>query len=404
MKDRSAYNKVIKARTQLLISNPFFGCLAMHLKVVEQADKKWWPMENTTMAVDGRCLYYFPKFVHELGERELIGVVAHECMHVAWMHMTRRGTRNPMVWNMAGDHVINLDLLKAGFTLPKCRLADDKFANMSTEEVYSRLYQELPKIKLKLKIAGDGEGDGQPIDIGGCGAVLDASKPGDQAGADQVAHEWEGIVRTAIAVAKTANAGRTPGYLERLVKELSRPKITWRDKTRDWIDQNMTTDFSWARPNRRWLSQRIILPGVVPDALHHLVFLGDVSGSISKELHRAYLSEVAGALDEGIADKMSVVYFDTSVRHVDEFMRGDIVTSKVIAGGGTDYRPAFDWVRENAPDASGVICLTDMFPSTWEIVPLDCPVLWGAYATEKTLEDVTKRLPFGHIIHIDGWI
>lgn len=398
--NRKAHDALVKARTHLLIKEPFYGCLALHLNLVE-ADPRW----CDTAAVDGINMYYSPDFVLKLSEQELTGLCAHEVSHCSYQHMTRRGTRDQLRWNIAADYVINSDLLKAGFTLPKGGLRDPKYDGMSTEEVYERL-PPTPKGKGN----GNGQGQGQgaqgpsgqgPVnDPGNCGGVIDAGGPGNKAAAEQVARDWEAVTRMAANIAKNANAGRLPGFLERLVKQLKAPKVSWREMTRQFIDGNMIKDYSWNRPNRRFIARGLYLPGFVPDAMHHLVMIGDVSGSITNEVMTSYVSEMAGALNEGICDKLTVIYCDAKVQQVDEYVPGDEVTAKTVGGGGTDFRPAFDWVAENAADASCIVYLTDMLPNSWAIAEPEPPVLWAAYLPEGMLANI--KPPFGSVIHIDS--
>lgn len=391
IKDKKAHDAMMRMRTHLIISQPFFGTLALHMGLVEVTD----PAQCDTMAVDGRSIFYYPQFVLSLTEQELMGVGAHEVLHVAFQHMTRRGHRHPTVFNWAGDFVINSDLLKSGFTLPKQRLHDPKYDGMTTEEVYDRLWREV-----KNKVPKAGSGRGKVDDKGGCGGVWDAAPGHDKATADAVAREWETNVRMAVAVAKRSCAGKLPAYLERLVQDLEKPRINWRDQTRQWIDGFMSRDFSWHRPNRRFAAQGIYLPGYIPDALHHLVSFIDVSGSITNELQKAQVSEMAGALAEGVADRLTIAYFDTEVRHVDEFVPGDIVTCKTMGGGGTDFEPSFQWLIRNHPDASCCVYLTDMMPSHWNLTNPGIPVLWGCYLPAHMMAHINP--PFGQCIQIDG--
>lgn len=404
-KGKQAHEAIVRARTQLLITQPFFGCLALHLELIECTS----PALCQTMGVNGVSMIYWPEFVLGLKEQELVGVVAHEVMHCAMNHMSRRGTRDPQLFNIANDIVINKDLLKANFTLPfdktapliKALMQDPKWDDLSSEEIYARLYDTVEKIKQMIGAAGEG-GEGQNNDPGGFGMVMDAGKNGNKAEQDNIAREWEANVRMAVNVAQAANAGKVPAYLERLVKQLKAPRISWRDLTRQFIDASMTKDYTWARPNRRYISQGTYMPGFISDSLNHLVFVGDVSGSISEAVMRAYVSEVAGALDDGVADKLTVIYADTHVRHVDEFMQGDVVTCRTVGGGGTDFNDSFRWIREHAPDASAVVYLTDMMPNGqegWGTEP-DCPMLWGAFVSESYLKGV--KVPFGQVVHVDG--
>ncbi len=432
--NRKAYDKIIRARTVLLVSQPFYGTLALHLHLVEVTDEaevmSIWGSKEGTMAVDGFNMYYHPPFVLAQPDPELVGVVAHEVMHCAYQHMTRRGHRDPYWWNVAGDYRINWDLKQAQFVLPgtpltwdptrkgkkeKIHLCDPQFADMSSEEIYEHITKDMPKITITFG-SGAGEGkdkDGnQPIDISSCGVVLDVGKgpgSGDDEGkgtpdsarakAEKAAHDWEVTVRMAVNIAMKNNAGQLPGHLERLVKQLKQPKVSWRDLTRQFIDQSMTKDYSWARPSRRGSQLGLITPGMVPDALHELVMVCDCSGSITDEMMRTYVSEVAGALDEGVTDKLIVVYADDGVRHVDEYVIGDVVECKTLGGGGTDFRDTFRWVKENAPEASCVIYLTDMFTTSFGEEP-DCPVLWAAYTPMQYLK--TMNPGFGTIIQVES--
>ena len=81
---KTAIERITKQRTQLILSQPFFGTLALRLRTVERQDIQ-------TMAVDGKSLFYNPAFVDTLRDEELRGVIAHEVMHCVHHHMTRRG-------------------------------------------------------------------------------------------------------------------------------------------------------------------------------------------------------------------------------------------------------------------------------------------------------------------------
>jgi predicted metal-dependent peptidase len=409
--NKKAYDAIIRARTVLLVSNPFFGCLALHLDLVEDEKGR----VCRTMAVDGVSMYYYPDFVLGLSEAELIGVVAHEVLHCALQHMTRCQHRNHVIFNMAGDYVINDDLLTAGFTLPAKRLYDPKYKNMSTEEVYERIRDDVQKQLNKQKgkkgqkgQQGDGAGgmvidgtdlDTEGLDPGGCGGVMDAGgRQGDKAKADEVGRDWDANVRMAVNVAKRANAGTVPGYLERLVRQLTAPKISWRELTRQFIDTSMSKDYSWSRPNRRHVYNGLHLPGFISDALHHLVMFIDVSGSVDEKMMQAMVSEGAGALNDHTADKLTIVYVDTDVRKVDEWVPGDLVTCSTVGGGGTDFASAMQWVKKTCPDAACIIFLTDMMTSSFGEDP-GIPTLWGAYLPAVQL--ATVKVPFGNVIAVD---
>src|SRR6516162_11498130 len=127
--------RIQKARTTLLRDHPFFGTLLFRLG--GKASRS-----VATMATDGVSLFYNPEFVDSLNAAELAGVLAHEVMHPALQHHTRRDDRDQARWNMACDFAINPILLDAGLTLPKDVLIDNRFRGMSAERIYNLLEQE----------------------------------------------------------------------------------------------------------------------------------------------------------------------------------------------------------------------------------------------------------------------
>jgi predicted metal-dependent peptidase len=111
------------------------------------------------------------------------------------------------------------------------------------------------------------------------------------------------------------------------------------------------------------------------------------------------VSELGGALDEGVADKLTIVYFDDGIRCVDEFETGDRVTARTMGGGGTNYRPCFEWVRDYAQDAACIIFLTDLCTTDWGDEP-HCPIMWGAFLHDTMYEQLSKAVPFGEVVHV----
>jgi predicted metal-dependent peptidase len=178
-----------KARTALLLDHPFFGTLLFRLDARARNS-------IATMATDGVSLYFNPEFVDELSSAELIGTLAHETMHPALQHQTRRGGREPKRWKMACDYAINPLLVDAGLTLPKNVLLDDRFRGMSAERIYNLIEAEKGNEKQnssddesqkggesqsntdpKPRESGDSNGLSAPQTPGGIGQVLDAPEP-----------------------------------------------------------------------------------------------------------------------------------------------------------------------------------------------------------------------------------
>ena len=132
-----AQQKFTRARSQLLLKQPFFGTLCLRLKPIETE-------EVPTAGTDGKRLLYNPKFFLSLTGQQRVGLLAHEVMHVVFMHMVRLHERDPYLWNVAGDYVINLVVRDAGLQLPQTDLIDDKYANMTTDQIYAELQKNPP--------------------------------------------------------------------------------------------------------------------------------------------------------------------------------------------------------------------------------------------------------------------
>lgn len=159
-----------QARKRLILDHEWWGSLSLRLQIV--------PDENVrTAETDGVSLWYNPKWFEALSRSEQDAVCAHEIEHCALGHIFRIEGRDLDVANEAADHVVNLDLLAAGFELPQPCFMDARFDGMSFEKVYSIL-----KTERERKSAEPEPQDGQK-DPGAQAASDDsASDPGEATG------------------------------------------------------------------------------------------------------------------------------------------------------------------------------------------------------------------------------
>ena len=161
--------RIQKARTALLLDHPFFGSLLFRLGGRASGSIQ-------TMATDGVSLFYNPAFVETLNAAELAGVLAHEVMHPALQHHTRRADRDRKRWNMACDYAINPLLLDAGLTLPKDVLIDHRFLGMSAECIYNLIEEQQDQSNAN----GEGERQDSISSDGGGGKEADNSSAGGE--------------------------------------------------------------------------------------------------------------------------------------------------------------------------------------------------------------------------------
>ncbi len=371
----------------------FFATLA--LRLVPAVD--W---SCGTMATDGRVLAYSPEFVAGLAPDELLGVLVHEVMHNALAHPSRRGSRDPETWNLACDLAVNPLLLEAGFALPAGRVVPGEGSHAhlppgkSAEEYYALLGSPNPGADVASQPSDSStptkETD-QPEtnnDPGGCGGVRDPAGPAES-------RERESAWQAAVAQAERAATGRgdLPGGLRRAVESVLRPAADWRSLLREFLSSLAKNDYSWTRPNRRFVARGLYLPGLHSEELGSVLIAVDTSGSIDEAQLAAFASEVNAILD-AFDCAVTVLYHDTTIQGVQAWRSTDgPLVLDPVGGGGTSHRCVFDWLAQSDEPFACVVCLTDLETRFPDQVP-DVPVLWAV------LGDSDKQPPFGRRIRV----
>ena len=357
-----------KARTALVLEHPFIGNVALNLPYVPDYTIK-------TAATNGKNIRYNPHFIDSLNDEERKFLVAHECLHPMLEHTFRRGERNHKVWNQAADYVINklLDDEKIG-KMPQGGLLDNNIHNAgngTTEGIYNILPQP------------DDEGNN------GHGDPLDDCNDGGDTPADKAQQEAEWKVRVAQAAQAAKMMGKMSAGLERLVGEILKPKVDWRDVLRKFLEKCKSDQRTWSKFNRRFLAQGIYLPSVSGESLGEIAFAVDCSGSITQEVIDQFAAEILSAKEDGNPTKIHVVYFDSEVSHYESYGRDDDLDIKPHGGGGTAFSPVFAYFAEHDINPVACVFLTDLCCSDFGDQP-DYPVLW--VSTDE------GTAPFGEVV------
>ncbi len=360
-------DKIKKARTQLLLKHPFFGNLACSLKTEE----KEIPFP---MGTNGKSIYYNTKLLEELelDTTELEAVIAHEIMHLVLAHPWRKESRNQRKWNIAADAAINPLLDEWGFNVPNFAISEEEYEEMSAEKIYEDLpaieEHKCPKcdssnvkkkkliVKDKIKGSETFEAEGKFLckDCGHewsqkirvvqgqklSGIPLDDHDLWDEIEAEKT--KWERKVKKAANSAKMH--GDLPKGLERIVKNIKNPKIDWKRLLRRYILSHDRNEYTWNKPNRRWISRGIYFPALKSERLNVGVAV-DTSGSVKYEQLRDFISEVAGILNAADNFRAELIACDADV-HAHERARTKNELHRFIdkceGGGGTDFRPVFE--------------------------------------------------------------
>jgi len=353
-------DRLTKARVKMLLKHPFWGNLATRLKLVEASD--W----CQTAATDGRHFYYCTEFINKLDDDELVFLFGHEVGHCVYSHMTRRGDRDASVWNMAGDYVVNDMLIQNNVgkkitTVPI--LWDHKYRDMTADEIYDELMKNATKIQVTLDMHLDGTGNEAGEDSKGSDGKSKSSKIKiDPETAKKIQDE---VKEAVLQAAQAAGAGNTPAGIRRLIQQFTAPKMRWQDILRIQLESSLKSNYSFMRPSRKSWHTGAILPGMLPAEHLDVVIALDVSGSISEDMIRDFLSEVKGMMEMYTTYSIMVFSFDTEVYNPVVFTEDngeDICDYEPMGGGGTDFDVCYTYMKEQGIEPKQFIMFTDGYP------------------------------------------
>jgi len=369
------YDRIIIARIGLLLRHPFFGNMATRLRVLAADD--WLP----TAAVDGRNLYYNTQFFNAMDNKEIEFVIAHEILHMVFDHLHRRGDRNPMLYNIAADYIVNNTLVRdrigAKPSIVDC-FQDFQYDGWTSEEVYDKLFKEaeeqgkeLQKLLEELEQEGemldehlegdDGDGDEESEEEKDSNGN-NVSKKKPKYSKEEIKKIKDEIKENMLSAAQTAGAGNVPAGVARMIKELTEPKINWRELLRQQIQSTIKSDFTMSRPNRKSWHTGAILPGMnFADTIDICIAL-DMSGSIGNDQAKDFLGEIKGIMEEYKDYNIKLWCFDTAVYNEQDFSADggdDLMDYEIYGGGGTDFMANWTYMKENDIQPKKFIMFTD---------------------------------------------
>ena len=355
-------DKIIVARVGLLLRHPFFGNMATRLKIEEGSE--W----MGTAATDGRTIYFNREFFTPLTVKQVEFVIAHEILHNVFDHMGRKEGRDAKIFNIAADYCVNGQLVRdhigdhtiKGITI----FHDPKYYGMGAEEVYDRIFDEMDEKELDAL----GQLLDDHIDWG--------NKDGSGQGTNKPSYTKEELkqirdeIREAtMQAAQAAGAGNTPASVQRMIKELTEPKMNWREILRQQIQSTIKNDYSFMRPNRKGWHMNAILPGTQFQETIDICVSIDMSGSIGDEQAKDFLTEIKGIMEEYKDFKIKVWCFDTKVyneQDFDGYTMDEFDNYEVMGGGGTEFDANWDYMKEHDIQPKKFIMFTDGYPwSSW---------------------------------------
>jgi len=127
-------------KRKMLIKYPFFGSIVANVNY-EKSDVV------PTAATDGKKIYYNESFLDSLSSDEQIFIFAHEICHIAFNHILRSDGKDPYLWNLSTDAVINAFLKKDGLKVIEGGVEIENAINYDAEELYEKMLKEQEKKK-----------------------------------------------------------------------------------------------------------------------------------------------------------------------------------------------------------------------------------------------------------------
>jgi predicted metal-dependent peptidase len=352
-----------RARRWFISSYPLLGALAASFKLIEDP-AICRRMQISVAAINDHLkeIYFSPGA--GLNDEEARFVMAHELLHAALRHSVRRRGRDPELWNVACDYVINewLVEMKIGALPPVGLLLDAKLAGLSSESVYDRIVTDLRRYRKLGTFRGVGLCD-----------LLDAPEP--EWWATQEGVELDEFYRSCLAQGLRYHCegqrGLLPAGLLEEIHALSQPPIPWEVELARWFDNCFPPEESYrtyARPSRRQSSTPDIPRPryVAPDDDETRTFgvVLDTSGSMNRRLLGEALGAVASYSESRRISRVRLVFCDVGAYDAGYVRPYDIAGSMKVRGrGGTVLQPGID-LLERAPDfpADGpILIITDGF-------------------------------------------
>jgi predicted metal-dependent peptidase len=397
---------------------PFFHRMTVKMVFKKSANTQMGTIETTKNAV----VFYDEAWFGKFSYRVQAGLIVHEAFHLWHDTFGRRGSREPEMFNTAADMAANCIIRDLGFELPG---GDDKGcfpedildpatgqpakSGLAAEEYYEMMKQNRKKSGTLSGKPGDKQGPAgkKPgAGHGKCGSCA-GNESGEVDEEDADGRSAGAVARAAkevsegIKAAASKGKGNLPASLMRLAEiSLAPSEVPWQTELRHSMATSARTTAGnmvrkWDRPSKQqacigYGSGVAILPRLrapVPE----ITVVVDTSGSMGGEELGAAVSEIA-AIMKVIGGEVTVMSCDAKVH-----AKGKVIDPKQIlpllkGGGGTDFRPAFDEMKQNAPDIC--VFITDgagTFPSA----PPGYTVIWvlaGRYKVPKS------QVPFGKVI------
>ena len=385
---RTTIERLKRGRVQIQDKNSFFAYLSLFLKFEDGTEHLNQVGGGASINHNG-TFQYNEDFFQRLDEEEVEGVIVHEILHLVFLHLTRRGNRDPEIWNIACDFCVNQIIKDARYTErerpmyklpPDCVVSNSEnkyefktikgnfwiedIDKKSAEELYDEIVTKLPEVDMNQFM--DANGFNRKRFDKHIESV--AGKKLSEKEKRKLEKKWK--ERVAEAVANSRQRGDLPQGIERIIGKLHEEKIDWRDLLKRYIQAFLPYDYTYQRPNKKSVAMGVYTPDYLKEKIEIVVGI-DLSGSIGQKDLNDFLSEVIG-MARAYRNRIVMNLLTHEVAVNDRYIvdNGDIAKIKQLklhGGGGTSHKDIFDVIREEHRDCKVAVFLTDGYSDIDEI-------------------------------------
>ncbi len=377
-------SKISQAKAKLLVDYPLFGTIASKLELVLNDDIQ-------AFKSDGIKLEYNSDFIQNISVSEMEFIFANGAMHASLAHESRRNDRSGWLWQMATDMAINDMLVQNGMDRPHEAQYRERFTGMYAEEIYAELKADILREEDNLEYDADDSDDVQNNQNNNSSNESNQGSENQELQSEIIQAEqlFEEFAKATLSAEE--KAGALPLHVERFFTLHVDSKIDWREELKYAIDRFYKDDYTLMPPNKKFLYAGIYLPSSTSQRFK-LVVAVDSSGSIDEELLNTFLSELNFLMSTINNYEIDLLVCDDKIRSHKTFYNGDILEVEIKGGGGTDFRPVFNFIDDNLQDTKLLLYFSD---------------LDGTFAKDEPNYDVkwvsknSVEIPFGEIIVLD---
>lgn len=374
-------NLVSKTSKNLIFEEPFYGLFLVGLN-------KTYTDKISTAGVSkngvGVQLTINPEFYESLSERQRVGLLKHELLHISFGHLILRDMYSDhKLFNIAADLEINqyIDLND----LPEGGLTFDTFPKIS--------FPTRAGTKVYYELLNTAKQDGTCPSLDNLLDQMDGTTPMCHSTWDEFEDMPEAekkLIHKQVEHQLKENADQTekrcgsiPGELADLIQRLRHVEpasFDWKGYLRRFVG-NSSIVFT-KKIRRKYNKRYSVSPGLKIKFKNHICVGVDTSGSVSQSELKEFFNELAHMHKTG--HKITIVQCDTKISSIKDFNPKH--DWEIHGRGGTIFQPVIDHYNEFGK-YTALIYFTDGEAGA----PINCPnnSLW----VHSSVSGINEELP-----------